>query len=117
MMYDQHKRMIQLGSKVDELAERFFIDQKKRPLISGLLRIVETENSKKKTKSAKEAKTELNKKKEISKELAVKAENIKKEKQKKNKKNRFVKTKEACSSRSQSWRHSKTRGWQGKWSN
>ena len=82
MMYDQHKRMIQLGSKVDELAERFFIDQKKRPLISGLLRIVETENSKKKQKSAKEAKTELNKKIEISKELAVKAENIKKEKQK-----------------------------------
>ena len=56
--------MIQLGSKVDELAERFFIDQKKRPLISGLLRIVETENSKK-TKSAKEAKTELQKERDF----------------------------------------------------
>ena len=47
-LYDHNQRMIQLGNKVNSAAEKYFLDHKKRPLISELLRIVETENSKRK---------------------------------------------------------------------
>lgn len=57
-LYDYHQRMIQLGQKLDELSERYFVDQKKRNLISGVLHLVETENSKRKKKNALEVKAE-----------------------------------------------------------
>jgi DNA mismatch repair protein MutS2 len=50
-LFDQEKRMIVLGNKVNDAAERFFITNKKRPLISELLQIVETENAKRKRKT------------------------------------------------------------------
>jgi len=62
-LYDYHQRMIQLGQKLDELSERYFVDQKKRNLISGVLHLVETENSKRKKKNATEVKAERRTKK------------------------------------------------------
>lgn len=47
-LYDQNQRMISLGSKVERIAERYFYDGKRRPLISEFLNIVETENAKRK---------------------------------------------------------------------
>jgi DNA mismatch repair protein MutS2 len=47
-LYDHDQRMIHLGNKVDKAAARYFRENKKRPLISELLYIVETENSKRK---------------------------------------------------------------------
>ena len=57
-LYDYHQRMIQLGQKLDELSERYFVDQKKRNLISSLIHLVETENSKRKKKNVATVKDE-----------------------------------------------------------
>ncbi len=74
-LYDHNQRMIYLGDKVNTAAQRYFQDNKKRPLISELLRIVETENSKRKRKSAKEVKVQRQKKaaveQEVQKEVKV----------------------------------------------
>ena len=90
-LYDKEKRMIVLGNKVNNAALKFFNTNKKRALVAELLRIVEYENSKRKTKPAvvlrKEKRNEISLKKEIEK----KVENIKSEKktitEKKSKKN------------------------------
>lgn len=86
-LYDHNQRMIYLGNKVNDIAERYFYDKKKRPLVSEILRIVETENSKRKPKTAKESKAEKTVKKlveqEVQKEVAVIRKEIKKEKAKK----------------------------------
>lgn len=57
-LYEYHQRMIQLGQKLDELSERYYVDQKKRNLISGVLHLVESENSKRKKKNAEAVKIE-----------------------------------------------------------
>jgi DNA mismatch repair protein MutS2 len=68
-LYDHDQRMIQLGNKVNVAADKYFQNNKKRPLISELLRIVETENSKRKKKSAAEAKKERAKKVQVAQEV------------------------------------------------
>lgn len=87
-LYDHDQRMIQLGNKVNRAAEKYFHDNKKRPLVSELLRIVETENSKRKKKSANEAKAERAKQVQIAqeaqKEVKVIREKKKVEKKKAN---------------------------------
>ncbi|MDM9631677.1 endonuclease MutS2 [Robiginitalea aurantiaca] len=52
-LYDYNQRMIHLGTRIDKAAEKYYKNKKKRPLISDLLRIVETENSKRKPKPSK----------------------------------------------------------------
>jgi DNA mismatch repair protein MutS2 len=79
-LYDHNQRLIYLGNKVNTAAEKYFQDKKKRPLVSELLRIVETENSKRKKKSARELKTEQTKKEEVSKEIQQKVSVIRKKK-------------------------------------
>jgi len=74
------KRMIQLGNKVNDAAEKYFHDKKKRPLISEMLRIVETENSKRRKSSAKEAKAKKVLKKQTANELEQKIVKVRKEK-------------------------------------
>lgn len=84
-LYDHNQRMVVLGNKVNEIAERFFNHNKKRPLISDLLQLVETENSKRKRKSAVVAKKQKEEQKkaeaEVQKEIVV----IRKEKKKQKK--------------------------------
>lgn len=53
-LYDQSQRMITLGSKVDQIAERYFYDGKRRPLISEFLKLIEMENAKRKQMSKEE---------------------------------------------------------------
>ena len=78
--------MIHLGTKVDKAAEAYFQNGKKRPLISELLRIVETENSKRKKKGAEELKQEKSRKEKATKEAIQEVRKIRKQKaQKKNK--------------------------------
>ena len=79
-LYDHNQRMIRLGNKVNSVAERYFSDQKKRPLVSELLRIVETENSKRKRKSAKESKSARQLKAKVEKEIQQEMNSIRKEK-------------------------------------
>ncbi|MEN1783763.1 MAG: DNA mismatch repair protein MutS [Bacteroidota bacterium] len=71
-LYDHNQRMIVLGNKVNDSAEKYFHDKKKRPLISELLRIVETENSKRRKSTAKEAKAKKAVKKQTANELQQK---------------------------------------------
>ena len=80
-LYDHNQRMIHLGNKVNDTAERYFHDKKKRPLISELLRIVETENSKRKKSSAKEAKAKKAVKRQTANELEQKIVKVRKEKE------------------------------------
>ncbi|TFG72313.1 MAG: DNA mismatch repair protein MutS, partial [Flavobacteriales bacterium] len=68
-LYDHDQRMIQLGNKVNTVADKYFRDKKKRILVSELLRIVETENSKRKKKTAQEYKIENVKKAQVTQEV------------------------------------------------
>ncbi len=85
-LFDHNQRMIVLGNKVNEVAERYFANNKKRPLIAELLKLIETENSKRKRKSAAIAKKEKQEKKKISEEVTQKMDQIRKEKKIKKKK-------------------------------
>ena len=84
-LFDQNQRMIVLGSKVNEIAERFFNNNKKRPLIADLLGVVESENSKRKRKSAAIAKKEKAIKKKVEEEAQKEIVTIRKEKKEKKK--------------------------------
>ena len=68
-MYDHNQRMIVLGNKVNDAAEKYFMDQRKRPLIAQLLQLVESENAKRKKKTAALAKKERAVKKQVQEEL------------------------------------------------
>jgi len=85
-LYDYHQRMIHLGTKVDKAAEVYFHNKKKRPLISELLRIVETENSKRKKKGVKERKSEKARQEKASEEAIREVAKIRKQKERKKKK-------------------------------
>jgi len=68
-LYDHNQRMVHLGNKIDKVANKYFQDKKKRAMVSELIRIVETENSKRKKKSAKEDKAERTKKAQVAQEV------------------------------------------------
>ncbi len=85
-LYDHNRRMIYLGNKVNTASEKYFLDKKKRPLVSELLRIVETENSKRKKKTANETKVLREKKVKVAQEVAQEVDVIRKKKQVANKK-------------------------------
>lgn len=79
-LFDHNQRMIYLGNKINDISERYFENKKKRPLISEFLRIVETENSKRKKKTKAEKKEEKVKKQEVIKEVTKEVAVIRKEK-------------------------------------
>lgn len=87
-LFDHNQRMIVLGNKLNDLAERFFQNNKKRPLIAELLRLVESENAKRKRKTAAQAKKDRQLKKVVAQEVNQKIEKIRKEK--KQKKSQFT---------------------------
>lgn len=91
-LYDHDQRMIHLGNKVNVAADKYFQDNKKRPLVSELLRIVETENSKRKKKSAGEAKKERAQKAKVAQEVQKEVQVIR-EKKKVAKKKAVIKEK------------------------
>ena len=79
-LYDHDQRMIHLGNKVNTAAEKYFQNKKKRALVSELLRIVETENSKRKKKTANEAKAERVKKAKVTQEVQQEVKQIRQSK-------------------------------------
>ena len=81
-LFDYNQRMIVLGNKVNELAERYFSNNKKRPLIAELLRFVESENAKRKRKTAAIAKKEREQKKKLNEEVKKDLVQVRKEKKK-----------------------------------
>ena len=82
-LFDHNQRMIVLGNKLNDLAERFLQNNKKRPLIAELLRLVESENAKRKRKTAAQAKKDRQLKKVVAQEVNQKIEKIRKEKKQK----------------------------------
>ncbi|MBT8289704.1 MAG: DNA mismatch repair protein MutS [Muriicola sp.] len=89
-LYDFNQKMIYLGEKVNKVAEKYFQDKKKRPLISELLRLVETENSKRKKKSAREIRQQEVKKKAVKQEVQQEVKTIRNKKKQKEKKEKVV---------------------------
>ena len=81
-LFDHNQKMIVLGNKFNEIGERFFKNNKKRPLISELLKLVENENSKRKKKSNFLLKTEKEKKKKINEQVNKEIALVRKEKKK-----------------------------------
>ena len=84
-LFDYNQRMIVLGNKLNELSERYFEDNKKRPLIAEFLRLVETENAKRKRKSAVISKKEREEKKKLNVEVQKDLVKVRKEKKKEQK--------------------------------
>ena len=79
-LFDQDQRMIVLGNKVNDLAEYYFLNGKKRPLVAGLLQIVEFENAKRKKQSAVLIRKKKAEKKKLKAEVEKKIEKVRVEK-------------------------------------
>ncbi len=82
-LYDSNQKIIYIGQKIEDIAEKYFNNKNKKELLGEFLKIIEIENSKRKKATAKEiiAKTVLQK--EIKKEVEVKVEEIRVEKKEK----------------------------------
>ena len=72
--------MIVLGNKVNELAESYFLNGKKRPLVAGLLQLVEFENAKRKKQSAAVIRKKKTEKKKLKAEVEKKIEKVREDK-------------------------------------
>ena len=74
-LYDNNQKMIYLGNKINDISEKYFETKQRRPLIAEFLKIVETENSKRKAKTREQKKKEEEIKKtieqEVSKEIKI----------------------------------------------
>ncbi|MFH6769166.1 DNA mismatch repair protein MutS [Gaetbulibacter aquiaggeris] len=70
-LYDSNQRLIYLGQKVNDIAEKFFENKQKRELMSEFFKIVQIENSKRKKVSTKQKK-----------DIKVKEEKVKQEAEK-----------------------------------
>ena len=81
-LFDHNQRMIVLGNKVNEVADRYFDNKKKRTLVADLLRLVEVENSKRKKKSSSEKKKDKEVKEKANAEANKAMVSIRKEKNK-----------------------------------
>jgi DNA mismatch repair protein MutS2 len=79
-LYDSNQRLIYLGQKVNDLAEKFQNNKKKRELMAELFRLVQIENSKRKKMSVKQQRAEKAKEKQIKQEAAKKVNVIRKKK-------------------------------------
>ena len=86
-LYDSNQRLIYLGQKVNDLAEKYFENQRKRELMGDLFKIIQIENAKRKKISSKQKRAEKSKEAQIKKEAEKKVEVIRnKKKQEKLKK-------------------------------
>ena len=79
-LYDSNQRLIYLGQKVNDLAEKYFNNKQKRILLNELFKLVQIENSKRKKISAKQQKVEKAKVQKVKQEAEKKVEAIRKKK-------------------------------------
>ncbi|NNC50590.1 MAG: DNA mismatch repair protein MutS [Flaviramulus sp.] len=68
-LYDSNQRLIYLGQKVNDIAEKYFDNKQKRPLMDELFKLVQIENSKRKKVSTKQKKVVKEKEKQVKKEV------------------------------------------------
>ncbi len=67
-LYDSNQRLIYLGQKVNDIAEKYFENKQKRPLMDELFKLVQIENSKRKKVTAKQKKVIKAKEKQVKQE-------------------------------------------------
>lgn len=79
-LYDANQRLIYMGQKIDDIAEKYFNNKDKKTLIGEILKVVEIENSKRKKISAKEKKVKEVVEKQVIAEVNIKVEEIRTEK-------------------------------------
>ncbi len=79
-LYDSNQKLIYIGQKIDDLAGKYFNNKNKKDLVAEFLKIIEIENSKRIKITPKQAKVVVDKKEEITKEIEIKIEEIRKEK-------------------------------------
>ena len=79
-LYDSNQRLIYLGQKVNDLAEKYFENKQKKTLMSELFKLVQIENSKRKRVSAKQKRAEKTKQKKVEEEVKKKVDIIRKQK-------------------------------------
>lgn len=89
-LYDANQRLIYMGQKIDDIAEKYFNNNDKKTLIGEFLKVVEIENSKRKKLSAKEKKVKEVVEKQVIAEVNVKVEEIRTEKKEKKIKDKLV---------------------------
>jgi DNA mismatch repair protein MutS2 len=75
-LYDANQRLIYMGQKIEDIAEKYFNNKDKKVLIGEFLKVVEIENSKRKKATVKEKKEKEIIQKQIVEEVAVKVEEI-----------------------------------------
>lgn len=84
-LYDSNQRLIYLGQKVNDIAEKYFENKQKKELMGELFKVVQIENSKRKKVTAKEKKV-IKEKEEKVKQEAEKVVTVIREKKKEAKK-------------------------------
>lgn len=85
-LYDSNQRLIYLGQKVNDIAEKFFNNKQKKELMGELFKVVQIENSKRKRVTAKENKKVKAKEIQVKKEVEKKVEVIREKKKEAKKK-------------------------------
>ena len=79
-LFDSNQRMIVLGNKLNDIAQRYFNDNKKRNLVSEVIKLVDTLNSKRKKTNFSKNKLDKIKKKRTAQILENELKDIRKEK-------------------------------------
>ncbi|AWA30646.1 DNA mismatch repair protein MutS [Flavobacterium magnum] len=82
-LYDSNQKLIYMGQKIDEMADRYVNNKDKKAIIGEFLKLIEIESSKRKKATVKEQKAREIQQKQIIKEVEVKVEEIRKEKKEK----------------------------------
>lgn len=75
-LYDKNMKMIQLGSRIDEMADKYLKNRSRKKLIGEFLKLIETENSKKEPAHFKKKQKEQIVKKQLKKEMGKQADKI-----------------------------------------
>ncbi|GAA4947774.1 DNA mismatch repair protein MutS [Algibacter agarivorans] len=79
-LYDSNQRLIYLGQKVNDIAEKYFESKQKKALMDELFKVVQIENSKRKKVTAKQKKVIKAKETQVKQEAEKKVEVIRKKK-------------------------------------
>lgn len=82
-LYDSNQKIIYMGQKIDDIAEKYFNNKNKKELIAEFMKLIEIENSKRKKATIKETIAKEVKKKEIIQEVILQVEEIRQEKKEK----------------------------------
>ena len=85
-LYDSNQRLIYLGQKVNDIAEKYFNNKQKKELMDELFKVVQIENSKRKKITAKEKKVVKAKETQVKQEVEKKVEVIREKKKEAKKK-------------------------------